>query len=63
MKVIDTQAHWYPRSLLDAYVENDGFPGCRREGDSYAIEMLPGQWTSLPLHFVENNQPAEVPEG
>ena len=53
MKVIDTQAHWYPRILLEAYAESDGFPGCRREGDSYAIEMLPGDWTSLPLHFVE----------
>ena len=53
MKVIDTQAHWYPRALLDAYVGSDGYPGCRREGDSYAVEMLPGQWTSLPLHFVE----------
>lgn len=53
MKVIDTQAHWYPRPLLDAYVESDGYPGCTREGDSYAVEMLPGQWTSLPLHFVE----------
>jgi aminocarboxymuconate-semialdehyde decarboxylase len=53
MKVIDTQAHWYPRALLDAYVDSDGFPGCRREGDSYAIEMVPDSWTSLPLHFVE----------
>jgi aminocarboxymuconate-semialdehyde decarboxylase len=53
MKVIDTQAHWYPRVLLDAYAAGEGFPGCRREGDSYAVEMLPGQWTSLPLHFVE----------
>jgi aminocarboxymuconate-semialdehyde decarboxylase len=53
MKVIDTQAHWYPRPLFEAYVESDGFPGCRREGDSYAVEMLPGQWTSLPVHFVE----------
>jgi len=53
MKVIDTQSHWYPRVLLDTYVDSDGFPGCRREGDSYAIEMVPGNWTSLPLHFVE----------
>jgi aminocarboxymuconate-semialdehyde decarboxylase len=53
MKVVDTQAHWYPRVLLDAYIGSDGFPGCRREGDSYAIEMIPGEWTSLPLHFVE----------
>jgi aminocarboxymuconate-semialdehyde decarboxylase len=53
MRVIDTQAHWYPRTLLDAYVDSDGFPGCRREGDSYAVEMIPGSWTSLPLHFVE----------
>jgi len=53
MNVVDTQAHWYPRPLLEAYVESDGFPGCRREGDSYAVEMLPDQWTSLPLHFVD----------
>jgi len=53
MKVVDTQAHWYPRILLDAYAESDGFPGCRRDGDSYAIETLPGEWTPLPLHFVE----------
>jgi aminocarboxymuconate-semialdehyde decarboxylase len=53
MKVVDTQAHWYPRILLEAYAESDGFPGCRRDGDSYAIETRPGEWTSLPLHFVE----------
>jgi aminocarboxymuconate-semialdehyde decarboxylase len=53
VKVVDTQAHWYPRALLDAYVESDGFPGCRREGDSYAVEMIPGRWSTLPLHFVE----------
>jgi aminocarboxymuconate-semialdehyde decarboxylase len=53
MKVVDMQAHWYPRILLEAYAESDGFPGCRREGDSYAIETRPGDWTLLPLHFVE----------
>jgi aminocarboxymuconate-semialdehyde decarboxylase len=53
MAVIDTQAHWYPRALLDAYIESEGYPGCRREGDSYAIEMVPGQWIPLPLRFVE----------
>jgi aminocarboxymuconate-semialdehyde decarboxylase len=63
MKVVDTQAHWYPRMLLEAYVESDGFPGCRREGDSYAIEMLPGDWTSLPLHFVELELQLETMRG
>jgi aminocarboxymuconate-semialdehyde decarboxylase len=53
MKVVDTQAHWYSRTLLDAYVESDEFPGCRREGDSYAVELLPGDWWPLPVHFVE----------
>jgi len=53
MKVVDTQAHWYPRTLLDAYIESEGYPGCRREGDSYAVELLPGDWWPLPVHFVE----------
>lgn len=51
--VVDMHTHWYPRPLLDAYVKSDGYPSCRREGDSFAIERLPGSWTSLPLHFVE----------
>lgn len=51
--VVDMHTHWYPRALLDAYVDSDCYPSCRREGDSYAVERLPGRWVSLPLHFVE----------
>jgi aminocarboxymuconate-semialdehyde decarboxylase len=53
MRVIDTQAHWYPRVLLDAYAESSGFPGCRHSGDTYELELLPGHWLTLPMHFVE----------
>jgi len=51
--VVDTHTHWYPRVLMDAYVESDAYPPCRREGDSYAVELLPGHWVSFPSHFVE----------
>jgi len=53
MRVIDTQAHWYPPALLNAYVESSGFPGCRHKGDTYELEVLPGHWITLPLHFVQ----------
>lgn len=52
-RVVDTHTHWYPRVLMEAYVGSDAFPPCRREGDSYAVELLPGHWVSLPAHFVE----------
>ena len=41
MTIIDTHTHWYPRVLMEAYVDSDGYPGCRRAGDSYAVEILP----------------------
>jgi aminocarboxymuconate-semialdehyde decarboxylase len=53
MNVIDTHTHWYSRVLMDAYVESDGFPGCRRAGDSYAVEIMPDSWVTLPLRFVD----------
>jgi aminocarboxymuconate-semialdehyde decarboxylase len=53
MNVIDTHTHWYPRALLEAYIESDSYPGCRRDGDSYAIEILPGSWVTLPLRFID----------
>jgi len=53
MDVIDTHTHWYPRALMEAYVESDGYPACRRAGDSYAVEIMPGSWVTLPLRFVE----------
>lgn len=52
-KVVDTHTHWYPRVLMEAYVKSDAFPSCRRKADSYAVELLPGHWVSLPEHFVE----------
>jgi len=53
MTIIDTHTHWYPRVLMDAYVESDGYPGCRRDGDSYAVEILPDSWVALPLRFFD----------
>jgi aminocarboxymuconate-semialdehyde decarboxylase len=53
MNIIDTHTHWYPRVLMDAYLESAGYPGCRRAGDSYAVEILPDSWVTLPIRFVD----------
>lgn len=53
MDVIDTHTHWYPRALMEAYVGSEGYPACKRVGDSYAVEILPDSWVTLPLRFVE----------
>ena len=33
MKVIDTQTHWYSRTLLEAYVSSSTYPPCERDGE------------------------------
>lgn len=51
MVVIDTQAHWYPDELWDAYTRDDSYPRCRRDGTEYQIEILPGRWWTVPENF------------
>jgi aminocarboxymuconate-semialdehyde decarboxylase len=54
MKIVDTQSHWYPRPLLDAYAEfPDLYPGCERDGDNYRVEALPGKMMSLGPRFTD----------
>jgi aminocarboxymuconate-semialdehyde decarboxylase len=51
--VVDTQTHWYPRALWEAYVEVDEYPRCRRDGDGYAFELAPERWFPIRPHFYE----------
>lgn len=53
MAVIDTQTHWYSRTLWDAYLELDQYPRCRRDGDAYAFELAPDRWFPIPPPFFE----------
>ena len=53
MRVVDTQTHWYPRLLWEAYAENADYPRCRRDGDGYAFELAPNRWFPIRPHFYE----------
>ncbi len=53
MKIIDTQTHWYSRTLLEAYVSSSTYPPCERDGDAYRLELIPGTWMPVPAHFME----------
>ena len=56
MTVIDSQTHWYSRTLWDAYLDLDRYPRCRRNGDGYAFELAPGQWFPIAPVFYELEQ-------
>lgn len=60
MTVVDTQTHWYPRLLWEAYAENDAYPRCRRDGDGYAFELAPERWFPIRPHFYELDLQLEV---
>lgn len=50
--VVDTQAHWYPDELWEAYARDvDAYPRCRRTGDDFEVEILPGRWWTVPRNF------------
>lgn len=51
MTVIDSQTHWYSRTLWDAYLELDDYPRCRRDGDGYAFELAPDRWFGIQPRF------------
>jgi aminocarboxymuconate-semialdehyde decarboxylase len=51
--VIDTQTHWYSRTLWDAYTQLDLYPQCRADGDGYKLELAPGSWFDIPPVFYD----------
>jgi aminocarboxymuconate-semialdehyde decarboxylase len=53
MTIIDTQTHWYPRLLWEAYLDQEEYPRCRRNGDGYAYELAPDRWFPIEPHFYE----------
>jgi aminocarboxymuconate-semialdehyde decarboxylase len=53
LRVIDTQSHWFPRALLDSYLDFEDYPRCRRAGDGYAFETAPGRWMPIGPSFYD----------
>jgi aminocarboxymuconate-semialdehyde decarboxylase len=51
--VIDCQAHWYPRVLLDSYLELEQYPRWRTHGDGYLWETAPDRWFPIRPEFHE----------
>jgi aminocarboxymuconate-semialdehyde decarboxylase len=58
--VIDSQTHWYPRVLWEAYESFDSYPRCKRDGDSYAFELAPDRWFPIRSHFIELGEQMET---
>jgi len=53
MTVIDSQCHWFSRTMWEAYTERETYPRCRRDGDGYAYELAPDRWFPIAPHFYE----------
>jgi aminocarboxymuconate-semialdehyde decarboxylase len=53
VRVIDTQTHWYSQTLWDAYLDLEGYPRCRKQGDGYLYELAPDRWFPIQPHFYE----------
>ena len=62
MTVIDCQAHWYPRVLLDSYVGIEEYPRWRKEGDTYLWESAPDFWFPIRPEFYELDAQLELYE-
>lgn len=60
--VVDSQTHWYPRILWDAYTARTEYPRCRRDGDGYLFELAPDQWFPIRPHFYDLDKQLEVYE-
>jgi aminocarboxymuconate-semialdehyde decarboxylase len=53
MTVIDSQTHWYPRLLWEAYLDLEDYPRCRRDGDGFGFELAPDRWFPIRPSFYD----------
>lgn len=51
MRIVDTQSHWFPRVLLDSYLEFERYPRCVRDGEDYRFEVAPDRWMPIGPAF------------
>jgi len=58
--IVDTQCHWFSRTLLDALLDLDEYPRCRRDGDGYAFEVAPGRFVPWGPRFTDLESQLEM---
>jgi aminocarboxymuconate-semialdehyde decarboxylase len=51
--IIDSQTHWYSRTLWEAYLDLEEYPRCKRDGDGFAYELAPGRWFPIAPIFYD----------
>lgn len=60
MRVVDSQCHWFSPTLLEALVDVDVYPRCRRDGDGYAFEVAPGRFMPWGPRFTDLDTQLEM---
>jgi predicted TIM-barrel fold metal-dependent hydrolase len=58
--IIDSQCHWFSPTLLDALLDLDEYPRCRRDGDGYAFEVAPGRFVPWGPTFTDLEHQLEM---
>jgi aminocarboxymuconate-semialdehyde decarboxylase len=58
--IVDSQCHWFSPTLLDALLDLDEYPRCRREGDGYAFEVAPGRFVPWGPRFTDLDSQLEM---
>src|SRR5215469_13536538 len=53
MRIVDTQSHWFSRTLLESYLAFEQYPRCRRNGDDYEFEVAPERWMPIGPAFYD----------
>ena len=58
--IVDSQCHWFSPTLLDALLDLDDYPRCRRDGDGYAFEVAPGRFVPWGARFTDLESQLEM---
>jgi aminocarboxymuconate-semialdehyde decarboxylase len=58
--IVDAQCHWFSPTLLDALLDLDDYPRCRRDGDGYAFEVAPGRFVPWGAAFTDLEHQLEM---
>jgi predicted TIM-barrel fold metal-dependent hydrolase len=58
--IVDSQCHWFSPTLLDALLDLDEYPRCRRDGNGYAFEVAPGRFVPWGPAFTDLEHQLEM---
>jgi predicted TIM-barrel fold metal-dependent hydrolase len=51
--IVDSQCHWFSPTLLDALLDLDEYPRCRRDDHGFAFEVAPGRFVPWGPRFID----------